>query len=60
MKETEKEKHEIDYDAWAVDASFLGNPGKMEYWCGEIKTSIEIFKEGPFEDGTNNVGNFLP
>ena len=49
----------IDYDAWAVDASCMGNPGIMEYRCVDLKTGEEIFRMGPFEDGTNNVGEFL-
>lgn len=50
---------EIDLDAWAVDASCLKNPGKMEYRGVEVATGKEIFRVGPFEDGTNNVGEFL-
>ena len=59
MKEIEKEKHEIDCNAWAVDASCLGNPGIMEYRCVDLKTKKEIFRKGPFNYGTNNVGEFL-
>ena len=29
---------EVDWDAWAVDASCLGNPGKMEYRGVHLKT----------------------
>ena len=50
---------EIDQDAWAVDASCLGNPGKMEYRGVEVKTGKEIFRVGPFEDATNNIGEYL-
>lgn len=50
---------EIDTDAWAVDASCLGNPGKMEYRCVELKTGREVFRVGPFEDATNNIGEYL-
>ena len=50
---------EIDQDAWAVDASCLGNPGKMEYRGVEIKTGKVIFQQGPFEDATNNIGEYL-
>lgn len=50
---------EIDPDAWAVDASCLGNPGKMEYRGVELSTGREIFRVGPFEDATNNIGEFL-
>ena len=50
---------EIDPDAWAVDASCLGNPGKMEYRGIEIKTGKILFQKGPFEDATNNIGEYL-
>ena len=53
------ENPEIDTDAWAVDASCLGNPGKMEYRGVSLKTGQVIFQKGPFEDATNNIGEYL-
>ena len=50
---------EIDLDAWAVDASCLGVPGKMEYRGVEVKTGKVIFNMGPFEEATNNIGEYL-
>lgn len=50
---------EIDLKGWAVDASCLGNPGRMEYRCVDLMTGREIFHMGPFEQGTNNIGEFL-
>ncbi len=50
---------DIDKDAWAVDASCQGNPGIMEYRGVELSTGKELFKVGPFQDGTNNIGEFL-
>lgn len=50
---------EVDLDAWAVDASCLGNPGKMEYRGVELMTGRVIFNIGPFDDATNNIGEFL-
>lgn len=50
---------EIDPDAWAVDASCLGNPGRMEYRGVELMTGRELFRVGPFEQSTNNIGEFL-
>lgn len=47
------------YDALAVDASCLGNPGKMEYRGVWVADGSPVFKAGPFEDGTNNIGEFL-
>ena len=50
---------EIDLNGWAVDASCQGNPGLMEYRGVELMTGREIFKVGPFEESTNNIGEFL-
>lgn len=50
---------EIDLDGWAVDASCLGNPGVMEYRGVELRTGNELFRVGPFQDATNNIGEFL-
>ena len=43
----------------AVDAACSGNPGKMEYRGVYTETGEEIFHIGPFEDATNNIGEFL-
>jgi len=43
----------------AVDASCLGNPGVMEYRGVYVRSGQEIFRVGPYEDGTNNIGEFL-
>ncbi len=43
----------------AVDAASSGNPGKMEYRGVETKTKKVLFKQGPFDEGTNNIGEFL-
>lgn len=45
--------------AIAVDASCMGNPGKMEYQGVWAADGGLIFRIGPFEDGTNNIGEFL-
>lgn len=50
---------EIDLNGWAVDASCMGNPGIMEYRGVELMTGREIFRVGPFRQGTNNIGEFL-
>lgn len=50
---------EIDLNGWAVDASCLGNPGRMEYRGVELMSGREIFRVGPFEKSTNNIGEFL-
>ena len=43
----------------SVDAACSGNPGKMEYRGVDTRTGDQIFIKGPFEQGTNNVGEFL-
>lgn len=43
----------------AVDAASSGNPGKMEYRGVDTQTTKPLFHQGPFEQGTNNVGEFL-
>lgn len=48
-----------NYNSIAVDAAVSGNPGKMEYRGVDTKTKKELFKQGPFEEGTNNIGEFL-
>ena len=41
------------------DAACSGNPGLMEYRGVETYSKKEIFIQGPFRDGTNNIGEFL-
>lgn len=43
----------------SVDAACSGNPGKMEYRGVVTDTKKQLFKLGPFENGTNNIGEFL-
>ncbi len=43
----------------SVDAASSGNPGKMEYRGVDTQTHEELFRQGPFQQGTNNVGEFL-
>ncbi len=48
-----------NYNSISVDAASSGNPGKMEYRGVDTKTKKELFKQGPFLEGTNNIGEFL-
>lgn len=43
----------------AVDAASSGNPGVMEYRGVDTQTHKQLFHQGPFQQGTNNVGEFL-
>ncbi|WP_108245725.1 ribonuclease H1 domain-containing protein [Muricauda brasiliensis] len=48
-----------NYNSIAVDAASSGNPGRMEYRGVDTKTKKVLFHQGPFEQGTSNVGEFL-
>ncbi len=50
---------EVFRDSLAVDAACSGNPGLMEYRGVDMQTGQELFRQGPYEEGTNNVGEFL-
>lgn len=42
-----------------VDAACNSAPGKLEYRGVNTETGDEIFRAGPYVNGTNNVGEFL-
>ncbi|WKZ35610.1 MAG: ribonuclease H family protein [Anaerolineales bacterium] len=42
-----------------VDAACNGSPGKLEYRGLNTETGDEIFRAGPYPNGTNNIGEFL-
>lgn len=48
-----------NYHSISVDAASSGNPGIMEYQGVDTKTQKKLFKQGPFAQGTNNIGEFL-
>ena len=48
-----------NYNSISVDAASSGNPGIMEYRGVDTKTKKQIFIQGPFPEGTNNIGEFL-
>jgi ribonuclease HI len=50
---------EPDPHSISVDAASSGNPGVMEYQGVDTKTGKRLFKQGPFNEGTNNIGEFL-
>ena len=56
----DKEKFGLpNLESMSVDAACSGNPGVMEYRGVYSKTRVEIFHQGPFKNGTNNIGEFL-
>ena len=55
----EKEESTPILPALAVDAACSGNPGVMEFRGVIADTGTEVFHRGPFNGGTNNIGEFL-
>lgn len=49
----------IEHNSICVDAACSGNPGDMEYRCVDTSSGKELFKRGPYKEGTNNIGEFL-
>lgn len=43
----------------SVDAACNGSPGILEFRGVFTESGDQIFRSGPFSDGTNNVGEFL-
>ena len=46
-------------DSYCVDAACSGSPGPLEYRGVDLRTGKEVFRQGPYQHGTNNVGEFL-
>jgi ribonuclease HI len=46
-------------ESWSVDAACNPVPGKIEYRGVNTANKEIIFEQGPFENGTNNIGEFL-
>ena len=60
LTEQERKKYgEPNLYSIAVDAASSGNPGIMEYRGVDTQTHQELFRQGPFREGTNNIGEFL-
>jgi len=58
-KEQIKRIGQPNFNSISVDAAVSGNPGKLEYQGVDTKSKKMLFKQGPFEQGTNNIGEFL-
>lgn len=48
-----------NYNSISVDAASSGNPGIMEYRGVDTQSKKQLFIQGPFQEGTNNIGEFL-
>lgn len=51
--------NEIDFNSICVDAASSGNPGRMEYRGVDTQSKNQLFHQGPFPEGTSNIGEFL-
>jgi ribonuclease HI len=47
------------FQSISVDAACSGNPGALEYRGVDTKSGKQIFHQGPFPEGTVNIGEFL-
>lgn len=50
---------DVELNSICVDAACSGNPGILEYRGVATQTRTEIFRYGPYQDGTTNIGEFL-
>lgn len=50
---------EIDPQGLAVDAACSRNPGPVEYRGVNLANGREVFRVGPLQGGTNNIGEYL-
>jgi ribonuclease HI len=46
-------------DSLVVDAAASSSSNQVEYKGIHLKTRQIVFEKGPYEDGTNNIGEFL-
>jgi ribonuclease HI len=46
-------------NSYCVDAACSGSPGLLEYRGVDLRSGKELFRQGPYQYGTNNIGEFL-
>ena len=49
----------VELDSVCVDAACKGNPGVLEYQGMDLSSGVELFHQGPYPEGTVNIGEFL-
>lgn len=70
LAEYKRRKTAVDLQPWfrgsvvekpclVVDAACSGAPGPVEYRGVVLPDNYEVFKHGPYKNGTNNIGEFL-
>lgn len=52
-------RHGVILDSVCVDAACSGNPGVLEYRGVSTQDGRQLFHQGPFPEGTVNIGEFL-
>ncbi len=59
VRNTSSAAHGPVWETVSVDAACSGNPGVLEYRGVDTQTGELFFHEGPFPEGTVNIGEFL-
>jgi ribonuclease HI len=59
LKEAPAKIGNPNLESIAVDAAWNTATGDVEYQGVYLRTGQKIFHQGPFKDGTNNIGEFL-
>jgi len=59
VRPAEFSRHGVILDSVCVDAACSGNPGILEYRGVSTQDGKELFHQGPFPEGTVNIGEFL-
>lgn len=59
LKEAPANVGKPNMNSICVDAAWNTSSGDMEYQGTYLATGKRIFLQGPFQDGTNNIGEFL-
>jgi ribonuclease HI len=55
----ELESMGVVLDSICVDAACKGNPGALEYQGVDLRSNVNLFHQGPYVEGTVNIGEFL-
>jgi ribonuclease HI len=59
LSPAELQQRGVILDSLCVDAACSGNPGVLEYQGVETASGARVFHQGPFPQGTINIGEFL-
>lgn len=59
LRPAELTQQGVILDSVCVDAACSGNPGDLEYRGVDTESGVQLFHQGPFPEGTVNIGEFL-